>query len=565
MRGLTLYYRQLLFAVVCLALSVLAMPVTARAESANLQPCVAKVRSGDTLTSVMWQANRFDCNADQTALEGGSYWVRMAVPEAMGTQDRSHVFRSVSTRDDGFELWAIYADGQIAHYRPFENPQLKPMRLGGTVVVPIKSYPEAVSTLIARVHNSQALRGVMLQPVLASNDSAIAYEMAMAALYSGFMGLCLALLVYNASLWHGMRHPFLLAYCAMLVCAMLYAFMTSGAIHYFVDSLSGADRIRITTPLLALTAASGMIFIRHFFEESSVPNWLKRITYAQIVAMCTAAIVYTVVAPYHAKLVDSIYTMTFIPLPAIFLCYLWNGWRNRDPFLGYFVLAWSGPAVSVILRMLFSLDILPHHPLIENSTLMGLAFEALVSSLAIGHRVRIIAQARDNAQLAEVHALAMADTDPLTGLLNRRAFLRKLIERQSQWTLVLIDIDHFKRVNDALGHDGGDEVIVRFAQALGDHAPGGALAARLGGEEFALAWRGDLMLVEADDLLKNIRQIKLPQGYRTTASIGIAARVVANEDDWKILYRAADMALYKAKANGRDCYVHIKPMAQAAA
>jgi diguanylate cyclase (GGDEF)-like protein len=513
----------------------------------------------------MWQANRFDCSADQTKHEAGNYWVRIPVPEAAATEGRSHIFRTVSMRDDGFELWAIHADGHIAHYRPFQDPQLNPMRLGGTVVVPIKSHSEAISTLIARVDNSQALRGVMLQPVLASNDSAIAYEMALAALYSGFMGLCLALLVYNAALWHGMRHPFLLAYCAMLVCAMLYAFMTSGAIHYFVDSLSGADRIRITTPLLALTCASGLIFIRHFFEQSSVPDWLRRITYGQIIAMCTAGLLYSFVAPYQAKLADSVYTMTFLPLPAIFLCYLWNGWRKRDPFLRYFLLAWSGPAVSVMLRMLFSLDMLPHHPLIENSTLMGLAFEALVSSLAIGHRVRLIAQARDHAQLAEVHALAMADTDSLTGLLNRRAFLRKLLERQSQWTLVLIDIDHFKRVNDALGHDGGDDVIVRFAKMLCDNAPGGSLVARLGGEEFAIAWRGDLMLVEAEDLLRQIRQIDLPQGYRTTASMGIASRLVSDENDWKILYRAADMALYRAKSSGRDCYAHVKPMAQAAA
>jgi diguanylate cyclase (GGDEF)-like protein len=565
MRVSGFYGGRLLLALLCLALSLFVIPTTAHAESVELQPCVTKVRLGDTLTSVMWQAKRFDCNADQTQLEAGSYWVRMAVPDAARTAGQSRVFRSVSNRDDGFELWAVHADGNVAHYRPFQDPQLNPMRLGGTVVVPIKSYPQAIDTLIARVDNSQAVRGVMLQPMLASNGSAIAYEMAMTALYSGFMGLCLALLVYNASLWHGMRHPFLLAYCAMLVCAMLYAFMTSGAVHYFVDSMSGADRIRITTPLLALTAASGMIFIRYFFEESSVPRWLKRITYGQIAASCIASAVYSLTAPYQAKLFDSIYTLTFVPLPAIFLCYLWNGWRHRDPFLGYFLLAWSGPAVSVMLRMLYSLDILPHHPLIENSTLMGLAFEALVSSLAIGHRVRLIAQARDRAQISEVHALAMADTDPMTGLLNRRAFLRKLLEKQSQWTLVLIDIDHFKRVNDALGHDGGDDVIVRFAKMLSDHAPGGSLVARLGGEEFAIAWRGDLMLVEAEDLLGQIRRIDLPQGYRTTASMGIASRLVDDENDWKILYRAADMALYKAKANGRDCFVRVRPSVQAAA
>ena len=342
-------------------------------------------------------------------------------------------------------------------------------------------------------------------------------------------------------------------------------FLPRARCHYFVDGLSGADRLAFTIPLLAYSASSALIFVRHFFENSNVPRWLVRITFAQAAWMSGFATLYVVIAPAYVKTLDLIYVTGFVPLPFIFGAYVWTAWKRRDPFLGYFLIAWSGPAISVTFRMFHGFDILPYHILIENSTLVGLAFEAVVSSLAIGYRVRLIAQARDRAQLAEVHALAMADTDPLTGLLNRRAFLRKLLERQSQWTLVLIDIDHFKRVNDALGHDGGDDVIVRFAKMLCDHAPGSSLVARLGGEEFALAWRGDIMLLEAEDLLREIRQIDLPQGYRTTASIGIASRLVSDENDWKILYRAADMALYKAKANGRDCYIRIKPIERAAA
>jgi GGDEF domain-containing protein len=181
--------------------------------------------------------------------------------------------------------------------------------------------------------------------------------------------------------------------------------------------------------------------------------------------------------------------------------------------------------------------------------LFGMAFEALVSSLAIGYRVRLLAKARDRAEIAEAHAMAIADTDPLTGLLNRRAFLRALLERQSHWTLVLLDVDHFKRVNDSLGHAGGDEALA---------------VARLGGEEFAIAYRGNLLLLEPEDLLASVRQINLPQGYRITASIGIANRIVASEHDWKILYRAADMALYRAKTGGRDRFILIRQQNAAA-
>ncbi len=86
----------------------------------------------------------------------------------------------------------------------------------------------------------------------------------------------------------------------------------------------------------------------------------------------------------------------------------------------------------------------------------------------------------------------------------------------------------------------------------------------MGGEEFAIAYRGDMMLIEPDELLAQIRKVDLPGGYRITASIGIANRNVANDDDWKILYRAADMALYRAKSDGRDRFIRTQPQAQAA-
>jgi GGDEF domain-containing protein len=537
MRGADAFSGRRILAILLTVCVLLLSTSPAEAKNTRLEPCIAVAATTDTVSQVMWQATKFDCITAQSALQPGDYWVRFQVPESAQPRGEGLLLRTASLWDNGFELWAVHADGTIAHYEPFAHQSISPMRLGATIIVPLKSHDKPVALLLAKVKNSAAVRGVMLETQLSTSESAITFEMTMAVLYAGFAGACLALLVYNIALWRAMRERFLLAYCGMLVATLSYGIFTSGAPHYFVAGMSGANRLSFTIPLLAYTASSALIFMRYFFENANIPRWLVRITFAQAAWMAGFATLYALLAPAEVKLLDLIYVYGFIPVPLIFGSYVWTAWKNRDPFLGYFLVAWSGPAVSIAFRMLHGFDILPYHILIENSTLMGLAFEALVSSLAIGQRVRLITQARDHAQLAEVHAMAMADTDPLTGLLNRRAFLRKLLERQSQWTLVLIDIDHFKRVNDALGHDGGDDVIVRFAKMLCDHAPGRSL----------------------------VRQMDLPQGYRTTASMGIASRLVNDENDWKILYRAADMALYKAKASGRDCFVRVKPMMQAAA
>jgi diguanylate cyclase (GGDEF)-like protein/PAS domain S-box-containing protein len=151
-----------------------------------------------------------------------------------------------------------------------------------------------------------------------------------------------------------------------------------------------------------------------------------------------------------------------------------------------------------------------------------------------------------------------ADHDALTGLVNRRRFEAEL-DRQLEGTrehgrpgaVLLIDIDHFKRVNDTLGHAQGDRVLTAVADALTDRVRSSDLVARLGGDEFAivLARIGPQQVRRvADDLLECVR-VREPG---TTISVGAACfdrYSAAGVDD---LLTAADRALYAAKAEGRD-------------
>jgi diguanylate cyclase (GGDEF)-like protein len=145
----------------------------------------------------------------------------------------------------------------------------------------------------------------------------------------------------------------------------------------------------------------------------------------------------------------------------------------------------------------------------------------------------------------------LADTDPLTGLLNRRAFLSQAIGRTGEQLLLIIDLDHFKRVNETLGHDGGDEVLRVFARMLRTSVPQGTLVARIGGEEFAVLTPVDTP-VEPEAVLARLRQMRMPFDIQVTASIGTCRGTLASEVEWKALYRIADSALFDAKSAGRD-------------
>jgi len=161
-----------------------------------------------------------------------------------------------------------------------------------------------------------------------------------------------------------------------------------------------------------------------------------------------------------------------------------------------------------------------------------------------------------------------AFTDHLTGLANRRRFERQL-EREVARTLryshpfclLMLDIDHFKKVNDTHGHKAGDEAIRRIAKTLQEGIRGIDLAARIGGEEFALILTETNLAVGAEvaeRLRVAIKAVTVPSAGSMTASFGVAQSPVSAKTAHDLL-ACADAALYEAKRRGRDCVVSAQP------
>ena len=157
-----------------------------------------------------------------------------------------------------------------------------------------------------------------------------------------------------------------------------------------------------------------------------------------------------------------------------------------------------------------------------------------------------------------------SETDELSGLFNRRGFeeraersLRAANTARVPVSLVLSDLDHFKDVNDTFGHDAGDRVIAAFAAILRDVSGGRHVVGRLGGEEFALLMPGAdrqtaRLVAEGSRVAFSAVEIEgVSESRRLTASYGVAEQLPG--EDWRHLLRRADMALYEAKRDGRDC------------
>ena len=158
-------------------------------------------------------------------------------------------------------------------------------------------------------------------------------------------------------------------------------------------------------------------------------------------------------------------------------------------------------------------------------------------------------------------------TDPLTKVANRAHFddtLDSLIElaqsRKTSLSLVICDIDHFKKVNDVHGHQAGDEALVRFAAVLQSHAREGDLVARYGGEEFLLlAPSCDIatMTRRAEGIRAALEATPLPslKNESVTASFGVTE--LQRGDSGETIVSRADRALLKAKDNGRNRVIQL--------
>ena len=154
-------------------------------------------------------------------------------------------------------------------------------------------------------------------------------------------------------------------------------------------------------------------------------------------------------------------------------------------------------------------------------------------------------------------------TDLLTGVGTRRLFEEKLAAEciragryDRPFCLAIVDVDHFKTVNDELGHDVGDRVLKEVGQFLAYEKRQTDVLARYGGDEFVLLMpetRLESAVTVMERMRRRAAEIDLPNGHVVTLSCGVAEQLADQQETGRELFRRSDMALYEAKHAGRDC------------
>ena len=367
-------------------------------------------------------------------------------------------------------------------------------------------------------------------------------------LTGAFLGFLLIPLLYNAAFYAMLRERFLIWHAARAVIVFGLTVALSSLPLGSLLTNDGFTRQVMIHILFDLSVAVSGPFVRGYIEKDMLSPLLHRaLGWVPVAVMSTTvAMIYPDWSPAYMAYRYAVMVAVLTLMCTVLVQAMMRGSRAAR----YQVAAWIA-MLAVYATSLFH-DIVLGYPYTNFLFALFAAFAFEVPLTAVGIADRMMRLRRDHdVRKAATEALAvLALTDPLTGLSNRR-HLESTFGAVRPGAVAIVDLDHFKAINDRFGHDVGDKVIIATAQAL---SSGQAFVARIGGEEFALLLSSPDPGREAELLRQRISQhvARDVEGLDgpVTASIGIAT--VAGNAHFSDVMKAADVALYEAKAAGRN-------------
>jgi diguanylate cyclase (GGDEF)-like protein len=585
--------------------SVAAVRLMPQTQSVPLAPQITVLEDVGgvmTLADVQRRAADFKPSGvrDDAAINFGysssAWWLRIdlaADPEAARDWLLDIAFPTL----DNIEYFGPGGEHRVAGDRlPFAARPL----LHRNFVFPVRLDESGVGSIWLRVVSE----GTLTIPVRLWRHEAFWQEsLSSYAMLSVYFGMLLALAAYNLLLWFSLRDHNYLTYVLFAISMAVGQLSLNGLGNQFLwPDWPVWGNLAFSTGF-ATTGFFGALFTRGFLEtRRNLPRLDGAIIgLAGLFALCAVA---PLLAPYRlAAIMTSLTGVSFslIAVVAGVRC-----WRAGQPGARVFILAWTALLLGVMVVGLRNLDLLPTTFISFYAIQIGSAVEMVLLSFALAERINDLQREKDaarseaittrqelvaalqrseidlerrvaartgeleslNAKLRENERQlqALAHTDALTGLANRLLLDARLEQsmqhaRRShgQVALLMVDLDHFKAINDSRGHAIGDEVLRSMAERLRAAVREVDTVARIGGDEFVVVLSSIGGAADAERLAEKLvagigepmRVLGMP--IECSASIGVAlfggGELTAAE-----LLRRADRAMYVAKEAGRNTY-----------
>ena len=540
-----------------------ALHAKAPAGRMELRPCISPQRAGDDPVRLLADSRRFDCRRPASTWGPGDYWVRYDLPAGgSGMAGGRRMLRFVPQWQSLLTVYTLDETGRLSA-RPLGDMDISAgIGIGAAIGVPLDSGGPRAAAVLLKIDGALNAIGLMGNPQLLDDAGLAREELIAAAIFAAFAGLGIGLFCYNIVLWLTIRERFQLTYCLSLLAMLAYTWSNSGTMAVQFPNIPHHVRLLTSYVLLAFVAALALQFIADFIEQDKLSPRLRAVSRHLGLGCVAAGLVVALVPSEWRYVADRIYVASFLPALLAVSALVVQAWRRGSSAIRVLSIAWAVPLAMAVLRIGNALHWIEFGLIVQYAMVAAMSVEALLSSLAMSFRIKLLTEERDRALADERAARHLASVDSLTGLLNRRAMLEQVIAWSSPepLRLLIVDVDRFKQINDRYGHLVGDEVLRDIAEVLAIRTDLRGSVARLGGEEFALVGTAaELHEGIALAVLADMRARPMAGNVNLTVSIGMAEGLVRSEDEWRELYRRADIALYRAKSEGRNRAVHAPP------
>lgn len=546
---------------VVLLLAAMLLPATAQADEAVRAGChagTALVRGVDHPR--LPPASAWVCNSvapgDATAV-AWSFFTPADFAASGSASDKSGPSHFVTDigRFERISLIAMGPEGPLRS-RSYGMEDVRHFVNGPKFALPLPDMLDATGLVVAieRPWTHAMVAKARLQAQHGEGD-ALGWSDDMMLAIAFLIGLLTVPLAYHLAFRRILREGIVLWQIGTQLSLLALVLVSSGLIHHLV-SIDLATTCLIASLAMALPALFATGFLVSYLEEDALGETTRKLVMSTAVATVLVAAAFCLPIAAMRAFADTLFLGAPLPLLAAVAYACIEALRAGSRAIRFQIAAWAPFAAGSLLLVASKAGLARFEGAAEQLIYLMIAFHVAVSAYAILYRVDRLRQERERAN-AKVDALSsLIDLDPLTGIFNRRALEQRFAQLRASGfhALAVVDLDHFKRINDRFGHTTGDRVLQEVAAVLaGD---GDAMAFRMGGEEFVVLLRGAQVQQRAEQMRRaiTIRIANEIDGIDApvTASMGLIESPPGGSSTLRHLYSHADRLLYEAKYSGRN-------------
>ena len=379
---------------------------------------------------------------------------------------------------------------------------------------------------------------------------------------SFYFGAVLIMLMYNFLIYLMIKNKSFLYYVLFHLSYIIFALSLSGISFQLFWPETPYLNQYVIPMAMSLTGTFSLLFTIHFLDLKLINPRLYKFLYSLAIISFLISLVPLIFGYSLGSILGSL--ISFIIAIILFILSLYLAVFKKNINALFYFVAWSFFCVGVVISHLSNIGIIPSTMLTSFSSQIGSFFEVLLLSIGLAYYYSRLKHEHVQLTFTNDKLRLLSNTDMLTKSYNRRYFneyvkqyLMAISEQKEEnVALLMLDLDHFKKINDKYGHDVGDKVLISFVNICKSLIRENDIFARYGGEEFVLFLphtdknTAVKLAQEINTTLSNYVIISTPD-LQVTVSIGISTDTFELET----LLKEADTALYKAKSSGRNTLV----------